>query len=206
MPMAAPSSKTWAITIAAVDVVTALSCLRSSVTGVTAIFQNGVHLSLLGLAERCTMTQKRQEALLNALKLQLQFCEEGGYQTLRGRLPARASENDPMAMPIREQPKRELRREFSVFQDSPSCLNYGLREREHSCSRCWLLDFVPEERRTEAVPCHHIPLNERGTTVASLGGPADAPDLQQAVRAWLRQMIQQLEGEPAQSRQRAASG
>lgn len=75
------------------------------------------------------MAQNRQEALLNALKLQLQFCEEGGYQTLRGRLPARASENDPMAMPPSEGRKREPRREFSVFQDSPSCLNYGLPER-----------------------------------------------------------------------------
>ena len=154
------------------------------------------------------MTQNRQEALalLNALKLQLHFCEEGGYQTLRGRLPARASENDPMTMPLFEERKREPRREFSVFQDSPSCLNYGLPEREHPCSGCWLLDFVPAERRAEAVPCHHIPLNERGTTVASLGGPADAPDVQQAVRGWLRRTIQQLEGELAQSQQRAASG
>jgi hypothetical protein len=154
------------------------------------------------------MTQNRQEALalLNALKLQLHFCEEGGYQTLRGRLPARASENDPMMMPLFEGRKREPRREFSVFQDSPSCLNYGLPEREHPCSGCWLLDFVPAERQAEAVPCHHIPLDERGTTVASLGGPADAPDVQQAVRGWLRRTIQQLEGELAQSRQRAASG
>jgi hypothetical protein len=151
------------------------------------------------------MTQNRQEALLNALKLQLQFCERGGYRTLRARLPARASENDPMTIPVLEQEKRELHKEFSVFQDSPSCLNYGLSEKEHPCSGCWLIDFVPAERRAEADPCHHIPLNERGTTVARLGGPADTPEVQEAVRRWLRRMIMQLEEELHESHQRAAS-
>jgi len=151
------------------------------------------------------MTQNRQETLLNALKLQLQFCEEGGYQTLRGRLPARARENDPIAMPPFEQRQRECREEFSVFQDSPSCLRHGLPDGENPCSGCWLLDFVPVEKRAEAIPCHHIPLNERGITVASLGGPADAPETQDAVRSWLRRMIQQLEGEMAHQHQSAAS-
>ena len=61
------------------------------------------------------MTQNRQEALLNALKLQLQFCEEGVYQTLRGRLPARASENDPMTMPLFEERKRDSKGGVSGF-------------------------------------------------------------------------------------------
>lgn len=152
------------------------------------------------------MTQDRQETLLNALKLQLQFCENGGYQSSWGRLPARASENDPMAMPLFEDRKRVPHREFSVFQDSPSCLNYRSPGEDHPCSGCWLLAFVPAERRGEAVPCHHIPLNERGTTVASIGGPADAPEVQQAVRDWLRRMIQQLEGAPAPSQQPLVSG
>jgi hypothetical protein len=150
------------------------------------------------------MGQNQRQALLNALKLELKFCELGGYEPVRGRLPALASENDPISIRPFHESTPESRKEFSVFRDSPSCLNYGLPVREHPCSECWLIDFVPAEKRGEAVPCHHIPLNERGDTVATLGGPGDAPDLQETVLDWLRRTIQQLEGAPAQSQQPAA--
>ncbi len=64
--------------------------------------------------------------------------------------------------------------------------------------------FVPAEKRGESIPCHHIPLNERGDTVASLGGPGDAPETQEAVLDWLRRAIQQLEAAPAKSLERGA--
>jgi len=150
------------------------------------------------------MAQNQRQALLNALKLELKFCELGGYKpSVPGRLPARASENEPISMFPFDRSTRECK-ERSVFRDSPSCLNYGLPVREHSCSECWLIDFVPAEKRGEAVPCHHIPLNGRGDMVATLGGPGDAPDVQEAVLDWLRTTIQQLEGAPAQSQQPAA--
>ena len=98
------------------------------------------------------MAQNQQQALLNALKSELKFCELGGYEpSVPGRLPARASENDPISMFLFDESKREMRKEHSVFQDSPSCLNYGLPVREHPCSECWLIDFVPAEKRGEAV-------------------------------------------------------
>jgi hypothetical protein len=150
------------------------------------------------------MAQNRQQALLNALKLELKFCELGGYKPVRGRFPERASENDPISTFLFDESAPESRKELSVFRDSPSCLNYGLPVRERPCSECWLIDFVPAEKRGETVPCHHIPLNERGDSVATLGGPGDAPDVQEAVLDWLRGMIQQLEAEPAQSQQPAA--
>jgi hypothetical protein len=150
------------------------------------------------------MAQNQQQALLNALKLELEFCARGGYKpSVPGRLPARASENDSMF--LFEGRKREMRKERSVFQDSPSCLNYCLPVREHPCSECWLIDFVPAEKRGAAVPCHHIPLNERGDTVATLGGPGDAPEVQEAVLDWLRRTIQQLEAAPHENAKRASS-
>ena len=152
------------------------------------------------------MVQNQQQALLNALKSELEFCEQGGYKPLLGRFPARASENDPISEFLFDESEREMHKERSVFQDSPSCLNYGLPAREHPCSECWLIDLVPAEKRGEAVPCHHIPLNEGGDTVATLGGPGNAPDVQEAVIGWLRKKIEELEGTPAQPQQPAACG
>jgi len=94
------------------------------------------------------MAENRQQDLLDALKLELKFLERGGYQ--------------PSV--------REPRKELSIFLDSPSCLNYALPAKEHPCSECWLIDFVPVEKRGVAIPCHHIPLNHRGDTVEALGG------------------------------------
>ncbi len=151
------------------------------------------------------MAQNQQEVLLNALKLELKFCELGGYKPpVPGRLPARASENDPIPMVRTHESAPESPKERSIFRDSPSCLNYGLPVKERPCSECWLIDFVPAAKRGEAVPCHYIPLNERGDTVASLGEPGDAPAVQEAVLDWLRRSIQQLEGASGQSRQSAA--
>ena len=150
------------------------------------------------------MVQNQQQALLNALKSELEFCEGGGYKPLVGRFPARASENDPLSAFLFGENEREMHKERSVFRDSPSCLNHGLPVREHPCSECWLIDFAPAERRGESVPCHYIPLNEYGDTVASLGGAGDAPDVQEAVIGWLRKKIEELEGTPAQPQQSAA--
>jgi hypothetical protein len=151
------------------------------------------------------MAKNQQQAVLNALKIELKFCELGGYNApVPGRLPARAEGNAPTSTIILDASAREARKVRSVFQDSPSCLNYGLEAREHPCSECWLMAFVPPEMRGEAVPCHHIPLNKRGDTVATLGGPGDAPEIQEAVLDWLRATIQQLEGAPAKSKSRAA--
>ena len=150
------------------------------------------------------MAQNQQHALLSGLKSELKFCELGGYRPVQGRFPARASENNPILMGLFHQGAQESRKELSVFQDSPSCLNYGLPMRKHPCSECWLMDFVPAEKRGEAVPCHHIPLNERGDSVATLEGPRDAAEVQKAVVDWLRRMIQQLEGEPAESQHHVA--
>jgi hypothetical protein len=148
----------------------------------------------VGGAEKCTTAQNRQQALLNALKFELKFCELAGYKQVQGRLPAHANEKDPISMWLFHASAQDSRKELSVFRDSPSCLNDGLPVREHACSECWLIDFVPAEKRGEAVPCHHMPLNERGDSVAILGGPGEAPDVQEAVLDWLRRMIQQLEG------------
>lgn len=108
---------------------------------------------------------------LDVLKAELNFIEKGGY----GR-----SVRTPW------QPT-------SVFQDSPSCLNFGDLERSHPCSECMLIDFVPPEARHEDVPCHHIPLNTKGETIDQLEWQEDQRKLELRVEGWLRSTISKLQ-------------
>ena len=121
------------------------------------------------------MTQDDRDTL-EVLKRELEFVEKGGY----GR-----SVKSPW------QPT-------SIFQDSPSCINFADIERTRPCSECLLLDFVPPESRAEAVPCHHIPLNAQGETVNELEWAEDQRKTEEALKSWLRSAINQLEEQRAQ--------
>jgi hypothetical protein len=112
-----------------------------------------------------------QRDVFDALKFELTFLERGGY----------------------ERSVREPRKVLSIFQDSPSCPNYAAQTRTQSCADCFLIDFVPAEKRGEAVPCHHIPLNDRGDTVNSLAGSGDDFGIQRAMRCWLGKTIDAME-------------
>ena len=116
------------------------------------------------------MNGHRQD-VLDALKFERTFLDGGGY----------------------ERSVREPSKALSVFQDSPSCPNYAAQTRTQSCADCFLIDFVPQEKRGEAAPCHHIPLNDRGDTVSSLGGPGDNVEVQRALRGWVRKTIDAIE-------------
>src|SRR5258708_24945052 len=94
------------------------------------------------------------------LNFELGFIEAGGY----GR-----SVRTP------HQPTR-------IFQDSLSCLNFADPERPHPCSECLLIDYVPTDRRSEHVPCHHIPLNAPGETVEELDEKGNQAKLEEAVK------------------------
>jgi hypothetical protein len=48
------------------------------------------------------------------------------------------------------------------------------------------------------VPCHHIPLNAEGVTIADLEERNDQQALEEAVRGWLEQMIAGLEARDGQ--------
>jgi hypothetical protein len=84
--------------------------------------------------------------VLEVLKFELNFLEQGGY----GRS-------------VRTPWKRT-----SIFQDSPSCINFNSSEEIHPCNECLLSDLVPAGAQTEKVSCHHIPLNQLGQTVHSM--------------------------------------
>jgi hypothetical protein len=117
------------------------------------------------------MAKRDDRDILELLKSELSFIEEGGY----GR-----SVRTPWL------PK-------SVFQDSLSCLNYGYPYRAHPCTECHLLDFVAPENRSQSVPCHSISLNEAGNTIEELETEGNEAKMQRAVKSWLRGKISQIE-------------
>jgi len=120
--------------------------------------------------------------LLEALKFELSFLEQGGY----GR-----SVHTPW-------------KPTSLFQDSLTCLNFGEKEKVHPCNECMLYQFVPEDSQNETVPCHHIPLDEKGTTLNSLDRGYNQLELEESLREWLRATIQKLEAQQGQTTARSA--
>jgi hypothetical protein len=112
--------------------------------------------------------------LLEVLKFELEFLEQGGYR----RLP------------------REAWRARFIFEDSPTCMNFSSKDRE-PCSECLLMQFVPEEARKEQVPCIHIPLSPSGDTLESLYRTGTQQEIEEALDAWLRATIHRLEAQKA---------
>jgi hypothetical protein len=87
----------------------------------------------------------------------------------------------------------------SFFQDSVTCLNYGLEGRPHPCGQCMLMPYVPEGAKAEANPCHHIPLDTKGNTIESLDRGYNRSSVEESVARWLRAKIAELERELAAS-------
>ena len=82
------------------------------------------------------MASKKRD-LLEVLKLELEFLKGGGYR------------------------KGSSWRPQFIFEDSPTCLNYGDPERKRPCSECVLTSLVPAAFREGKPPCHYISLNEQ---------------------------------------------
>jgi hypothetical protein len=119
-----------------------------------------------------------QRDILEVLKFELDFLEQGGYGR-SVRTPWRAT---------------------SSFQDSPSCLNFNDPERPHPCSECLLIDFVPPSCRAEDVPCHHIPVGPHGEALCTLEQQENQAKLEDALRNWLRAAISRIEQERAEKK------
>jgi hypothetical protein len=105
--------------------------------------------------------------LLDLLKFELKFLEDGGY----GRSP-----HTPW--------RRQL-----AFEDSPTCPNFGDPARPHPCTECLLMRFVPGELRDQASPCRLIPLTNKGETIDYFYRCGTQLELEEALAGWLRKQI-----------------
>ena len=118
---------------------------------------------------------KDDRDILELLKFELNFLEQGGY----GR-----SVRTPW-------------KPTTAFLDSITCINFGDPERSRPCDECLLMDFVPSDAREQNIPCHHIPLNPKGETVDSVERYDNQQEVEEKLKAWLRTAIAQLEAERA---------
>jgi hypothetical protein len=118
---------------------------------------------------------------LSTLKGELEFVDHGAYRTLVGR-------RQPLF--CMETGADWKKREF--FEDSPSCP----KEKYCACdpqSSCVLMSFVPTEQRHQTLPCHHIPLNDAGETIASMEKSGSREKIEPALKGWLIKNIEKLE-------------
>ncbi len=89
-------------------------------------------------------------------------------------------------------PFRSKWRPTLLLRDSPVCINYHDAGRQNSCSECPLFSLVAADQREKLVPCHHIPLNQQGETVADLYALGSPELLDQRYRNWLQEKIKDL--------------
>lgn len=111
--------------------------------------------------------------ILDILKFELSFLEDGGY----GRSP-HASWRAP-----------------AIFEDSPICPNFCDPARPHACEQCLLEQFVPKAQQAESIPCRFIPLTAEGQTVEDLYRTGSQLEMEEALRRWLRAQIARIEQE-----------
>jgi len=120
---------------------------------------------------------KDERDLLDLLKFELKFLEDGGY----GRSP-----RTPWRRPL-------------VFEDSLTCLNYGDSSHTHPCSECLLTEFVPAELLDQVSPCRLIPLTSKGETADYFYRCGTQLELEEALSGWLRERIGQIEEQRRQT-------
>ena len=110
--------------------------------------------------------------LIRLLEAELDLIEGGGY----GR---------PAGEPTHDKP---------MFYHSLLCIDHWLvpGHEPGCCDGCVLLGAVPDESKTEKVPCHFVRLNAAGETIKTLDEAGDRERLEEAVKNWLRDTIRRL--------------
>ena len=117
--------------------------------------------------------------IIEHLKLQRDIVKDGGY----GR---------SVRTPWKEE---------RLFRDSITCLNVTEQVKKHPCNECLLWEWVPDAHKDEDIPCHFIPLDGRGQSIAELEEAGKREEAEQALLVWLDSTINDLEVKMAKSSQ-----
>jgi hypothetical protein len=113
--------------------------------------------------------------VLQTLRYELNDLEQGGFERDRAMLGTE-----------------------SPFLGTFTCINYGDPLRTHACHECLLYQFVPDDKKTEELPCHFIPLNASGETIAELIEKHDSGRMATVLEQWLRTTIADLDANGTQ--------
>jgi hypothetical protein len=105
--------------------------------------------------------------ILKMFRSELKFLEDGGYGH-SPRLPWHPSH---------------------VFEESPTCLNFGDPTQPHPCRECALINFVPSLFRLESAPCRFIPLTDTRETSYDSYRSGTQVELEEALACWLNKQI-----------------
>jgi hypothetical protein len=108
--------------------------------------------------------------LFRIFQFELRFLENGEY---------RHSQRTPWRVP-------------SVFEDSPTCLNFDDATQSHPCTECPLMEFVPRQFRGESAPCRFIALTEAGETIDYFYRAGTPMELEEALACWLHKQIERM--------------
>jgi len=119
--------------------------------------------------EKDFMSQNVRE-ILQILRFELNYLEQGGFYRDRALLGTE-----------------------SPFLGTSTCINFGDPLRTHACRECLLHTFVPDDKQNEENPCHYIPLNDSGETIAQLIEKKDPERMVKVLELWLRTTIKRLE-------------
>ena len=112
-----------------------------------------------------------RDALLQALKTELAFFDAGGYGNhFRGAW-----------------------RPTLLLRDSPVCLNFNATGRQASCDQCAFFSLVPAADRDAILPCHHIPLDAKGNTIAGMYRKGTQKELDERYHNWLTALTRKNE-------------
>ena len=104
-----------------------------------------------------------RKALLQALKTELAFFEAGGYG----------------------QAFRSDWRPTLLLRDSPACINFNSSGRQTSCQHCPFFSLIPAAHQDAILPCHHIPLDAQGNTIAGMYRKGTQKELDERYHDWL---------------------
>jgi hypothetical protein len=104
-----------------------------------------------------------RNALFQALRTELTFFEAGGYG----------------------KPFRNGWRPSLLLRDSPVCLNFNATGRQASCDPCPFFSLTPAADRHAILPCHHIPLDAQGNTIAGMYRKGTQKELDERYHDWL---------------------
>lgn len=112
-----------------------------------------------------------RDALLQALRTELAFFDAGGYG----------------------KPFRSGWRPTLLLRDSPACLNFNVTGRQAPCNQCPFFRLAPAADRDAILPCHHIPLDAAGNTIAGMYRKGTQKELDERYHDWLTALTRKNE-------------